>query len=265
MLRTPRGCAAAFGALALAFAFDFAPPAPAAGPVPTPSVPCAQAAELDAPPVTFPAHRSQLAVPENNPLELYPPRAASGAMPLTVALHGRDMDPLDMCERWNEEARDRSWLVCPAGNSPSADTFDWSGPAEERLAALDAQLGAVDSAYGPLVDHDHGDVLVGFSRGAFQARDFVYARPGRVRGMILLGAAVKLDAEKLRAAGVRRVVLASGDNDEARPSMQHTAARLAASQLPARFLSLGPYWHVLPPKDLDKVMRDALAWVREDG
>jgi predicted esterase len=261
MLRTPRGCAASLGALALAFALDFTPAAHPGADVPTPSVPCAQAAELDAPP-TFPTHRSQLAVPENNPLELYPPRSASAAMPLTVALHGKDMDPLDMCERWNEQGRDHSWLVCPAGNAPGEDTFDWAGSADERLAALDAQLAAVENAYGPLVDHDRGDVVVGFSRGAFQARDFVYARPGRFRGMILLGAAVKLDVERLRAAGVRRVLLASGDNDEARPFMQRAAVRLAASHLPARFISLGPYWHVLP-SDLGKVMRDALAWVRE--
>jgi predicted esterase len=263
MLRTARGCAAALGALALTYALDLNEPAPAGiGVGATPAIAAAHAADPP-PPRTFPAARSQIAVPENNPLELYPPRAPATAMPLTVALHGRDMDPLDMCERWNEQGRDHSWLACPAGNMPGGETFDWGGTSEERLAALDAQLNAIDSVYGELVDHDHGDVLVGFSRGAFMARDLAYAKPGRFRGMILLGAAVRLDAAELRAAGVRRVVLASGDKDEARATMQHTALRLAANGVLTRFVSLGPYYHVLP-NDLGPVMREALTWVREE-
>src|SRR5262249_9768331 len=157
----------------------------------------------------FPPRRTQIGVPENNPLELYPPRSPSLAVPLTVALHGRDMDPIEMCEGWDTQ----SWLVCPAGNAPEGESFGWAGSTEERLAA-------VDTLYGPLVDHGRGDVLVGFSRGGFLARDLVYARPGRFRGVVLLGAAVRLDAERLRAAGVRRVLLAAGEHDEARPTME---------------------------------------------
>jgi predicted esterase len=213
---------------------------------------------------SFPRARTQIAVPEQNPLEIYPPRGSSRPSPLTLALHGKDMDPLDMCERWSAEGRERSWLLCPAGNTPGAETFDWGGTSDERLDALDAQLEAVDAVYGSLVDHAAGDVLVGFSRGSFLARDLAYARPGRFTGMVLMGAAVKLDADRLRAAGVRRVVLAAGDKDEARPSMEHTAARLSANRIDARFISLGPFYHVLPEK-LGPVMRDALAWVRADG
>jgi predicted esterase len=272
MLRTAGGRAAAIGALALALVSQLPHRTRAGEPVTlAPSCAAAHAEEPPAP-ATFPRTRTQIAVPENNPLELYPPRAPLGAMPLTVALHGKDMDPLDMCESWNDQGRDRSWLVCPAGNSTGAETprpgappvegFDWGGTADDRLAALDAQLGAVDTVYGSLVDHARGDVIVGFSRGAFLARDLVYARPGRFRGMILMGAAAKLEADRLRAAGVRRVVLACGDKDEARPTMTHTAARLAASGIATKFVSLGPIYHVLPT-DLGRVMQDALAWVRE--
>jgi hypothetical protein len=82
--------------------------------------------------------------------------------------------------------------------------------------------------------------------------------------MVLLGAAVRLDAERLRAAGVRRVLLAAGEHDEARPTMERTASRLASRGLPARFVGLGPIFHQLPA-DLGRVMRDALSWVRAES
>jgi predicted esterase len=231
--------------------------------VSTPPPPAAPMAEPPPRP-TFPARRTQIAVPENNPIEIYPPGAPSLAAPLTVVLHGRDMDPVDMCEAWSDQGRARSWLVCPAGNGSEREDFDWTGPTEDRVAALDTQLAAVDALYGPLVDHAGGDVLVGFSRGGFLARDLVYARPGHFRGLILLGAAVRLDAERLRAAGVRRVLLAAGDWDDARSTMVLTAARLAARGIAARFVGLGAIGHVLPA-DLGRVMKDALSWVREEG
>ncbi|APR75345.1 Hypothetical protein A7982_00691 [Minicystis rosea] len=227
------------------------------------AAPEAEYAPSPLPAPTVPGRRTQIGVPENNPIELYPPRAAMSAAPLTVALHGRDMDPIDLCEGWNDVGREKSWLACPAGNAPSEEAFDWRGPTEERIAALDEQMAAIDTVYGPLVSHERGDVLVGFSRGAFLARDLVYARPGRFRGMVLLGAAVKLDADRLRAAGIRRVVLAAGDHDDARATMIHTANRLSARGIKARFMGLGPIHHALPP-DLARVMRDALAWVREE-
>src|SRR5689334_18789611 len=74
-----------------------------------------------------PVRRTQIGVPENNPLELYPPRSQASASPLVVALHGKDMDPIELCDRWNDEGRERSWLVCPAGNAPGAESFDWGG------------------------------------------------------------------------------------------------------------------------------------------
>jgi predicted esterase len=233
-------------------------------PRPAPAAPSASWVIEAAPPTpTPPSRRTQIAVPENNPLELYPPRSPAPA-PLIVALHGKDMDPIDLCEAWKDEGRREAWLACPAGNAPGGASFDWSGPTEERIAALDAQLGSIDGVYGSLVDHARGDILVGFSRGAFLARDLVYARPGRFRGLILLGAAATLDPARLRAAGIRRVVLAAGDRDGARRTMVHTADKLAAHGLPARFIGLGNIAHALPP-DLGRVMREALAWVREDG
>jgi predicted esterase len=259
MFRSRGGRAIGLGALALGLTLRLPALVPDTS-VLTLASSCASVPEAAAAaPPSLPSARTQIGVPEQNPLELYPPTDGAKASPIVLALHGRDMDPIDMCERWSREGRAHGWLVCPAGNMPDKESFDWGGSSEERLAALDAQLAAVDVMYGSFVDH-RADVVVGFSRGAFLARDLVEARPGRFRAMIVLGAAVRLDAERLRASGIRRVLLACGDKDEARPTMTRTASRLAASGIETKFMSLGPIYHVLP-EDLGRVMHTALAWV----
>jgi predicted esterase len=238
-----------------------------AAPETVPVPPAAVASDADLPPPlpVAPLHRTQIGVPEHNPLEIYPPSAPGLGGPLILALHGKGQDPIDLCEGFGAEGGPEAWLVCPAGNTDGTEPgedFDWGGSIEDRLAALDAQLAAVETVYGPLVDHEAGDVVVGFSRGAFLARDLVYARPGRFRGMVLLGAALSFDVDRLRAAGVKRVLLAAGEKDDAFRSMEHAASFLTARGIPARFVGLGPIYHKLPA-DLGRVMRDALRWVRE--
>ena len=74
---------------------------------------------------------------------------------------------------------------------------------------------------------------------------------------------MKLDLEptRLRNAGVRRVVLAAGDQDESRGPMQELAARLERGGVRSRFVGLGPVAHSFPP-DMPAIMCDAIAWVR---
>jgi hypothetical protein len=57
------------------------------------------------------------------------------------------------------------------------------------------------------------------------------------------------------------VVLGAGDFDGARPTMIKAAAVLTRAGLPARFVSLGPIYHALP-SDLDRILGEALEWVR---
>ena len=212
----------------------------------------------------IPAGRRQILVPDHSPLEIYPPRDAPTPAPLTVVLHSMCAGPVDICDFWQDDGRAGSWLTCLAGNVRCGDAFDWSGPTEERTAAVDAQLAALEQAYGALIDHEGGDVLVGFSRGAFMARDLAYARPGRVRGVVFLGAAVRPDATRFRDAGVARVVLGAGEYDGAAPSMRRSVAELAARGVEARYVSLGRIGHTVPG-NLGPVVRQAVAWIRGGG
>ncbi len=88
------------------------------------------------------------------------------------------------------------------------------------------------------------------------------AEPGRWTGLVLLSMRLELDVARLRAAGIRRIVLAAAEKDGARASMQALAKATDAAGLPTRFTSLGPGGHEFPP-DMSARMCEAIAWVRD--
>jgi predicted esterase len=210
---------------------------------------------------------SSLITPSGRTVELYPPfdphlRERGG--PIVLMLHGMGGDPRNTCDFWSDDARATGWLACPSGNAGCCGRFDWKGSGDEKARYLDEAVGVVRAAV-PKRGEEQPPILIGFSRGAFVARDVIYARPGVFDAVILLGAAVNPDPDRFKASGIRRVVLASGDYDGARASMIQSAKRLEAAGLPARFVALGRIGHALPT-DLGRILRDALQWERDrDG
>jgi predicted esterase len=186
---------------------------------------------------------------------------APTAAPVIMMLHGMCSEPLPTCDYWSEGARAHGWLVCPAGNGRCGQRPDWHGDGEEKARHLDAALDALRARHGAEVSVGN-DILIGFSRGAFVARDVAYARPGRFRGLVLIGAALEPDPARLRASSIRRVVLASGDHDGARPVMIRAVAKLQQGGVEARFVSTGPIWHQLPA-DLATIVDDAIRWIEQ--
>ena len=195
---------------------------------------------------------------------LYAPLAPAPAKASVVMmLHGMCSDALATCDFWSRAGREGSFLLCPEGNGRCGDYPDWRGSGEQKARFLDEVMAATRSWYGSHLAPPGDDILIGFSRGAFVARDVAYARPGRYRGLILIGAALKPDPERLRASGIRRVVFAAGEYDCARPTMQLAAALLDAAGLESRYVSTGKIYHQLPA-DLETILRDAIAWIREE-
>jgi predicted esterase len=189
-------------------------------------------------------------------------------LPLVMMLHGACGRPLPTCGSFRRAGREGSWLLCPGGNTSyrgysweCRNELDWYGSAEDKASFLDETLALFEQTFGDLHDPGAGDILMGFSRGAFVARDVVMARPGRWRGLILIGAWLEPAAADLRAAGIRRVVMMAGQHDDARPAMERAVASLNAAGLPARFIDTGPIWHQLP-EDPEPFIRAALDWVR---
>jgi predicted esterase len=192
----------------------------------------------------------------------YPPVDPDAPKPAVVYLHGMWASPEDSCGFFEHAATRFGFLVCPRGNAPLGAGKMWSGTYASVAPNVHAALDAAASLAPGKLDRAAAGTLVGFSNGAYFAAEIAQSEPGKWTGLVLLSMRLELDPVRLRAAGVRRLVLGAGDKDGARDSMTRLASRMDAAGLPTRFVSLGPVGHEFPA-DMDARMCDAIAWVRE--
>jgi predicted esterase len=195
-----------------------------------------------------------------------PPADTRSARPAIVYLHGMWASPEDSCGTFEHAATPFGFLVCPRGNAPLGDGRMWTGTYATVAPSVHAALDAAGALSPGKLDRSGGGTLMGYSNGAYFAAEVAQSEPGRWTGLVLLSMHLELDVARLRAAGIRRIVLGAGDKDGARDAMKALAARTDAAGLPTRFVSLGPVGHDLPlpaPPDMDARMCDAIAWVRE--
>ena len=115
----------------------------------------------------------------------------------------------------------------------------------------------------------HAQVLFGWSRGAFAARDILYEIAdkraphnllSRFGSLLIMAASVAPAPDKLKLAGIRRIMFAGGDADGSVPVMKASAAQLRAAGFEVRFVSLGNIAHVWPA-DFEQRMTSPLAWL----
>ena len=195
----------------------------------------------------------------------YPPADTSAPRAPIVYLHGMWATPEDSCPLLAHAATARGFLVCPRGNSPSSpEGRMWTGTYATVAPSVHSALATASALSPGALDRQAAGTLVGYSNGAYFAAEIAMHEPGRWTGLVLLSMRLDLDADRLRAAGIRRVVLAAGNKDGARDSMRSQAERLSAAGLTARFMSLGDVGHELPvPPGIDGTLADALAWVAQ--
>ncbi|MCC6214959.1 MAG: hypothetical protein IT376_08830 [Polyangiaceae bacterium] len=201
--------------------------------------------------------------PEEPGLIAYPPRAGR-QRGLAVFLHGMCDEPEWECPRVSDGVADHGWLVCPrAPLRCSGGGSIWPGD-DRHVAAVDASVSRFDREVAP-IDASAPRTLIGFSLGALRAAELVQRRRGGWQSAILIGAKVQLDARRLRAAGLERVVLMAGERDMMKWHMVGQARALARAGFPVAFVSLGPVGHTLP-RVLPDAVRRSLLWAGgEDG
>jgi len=191
----------------------------------------------------------------------YPPADVTAPRPPIVYLHGMWASPEDSCGYFERASTAFGFLVCPRGNAPLGDGRMWSGTYASVAPSVHAAIHAAESLAPGKLDRSGGGTLVGYSNGAYFAVEVAEFEPGKWTGLVLLSMRLEIDATRLRAAGVRRVVLAAGDQDGARASMRSLAESTDAAGLPTRFMSLGAAGHELP-RDIAARMCVAIAWAR---
>jgi predicted esterase len=207
---------------------------------------------------------------QGRPIEVYPPISDEKRAPIVVLLHATCMQPAWVCNWFGSAGRDPGWLICPSGNSTCAGEPDWHGPGPEKAAFLEDALEKVEANVADWVAEEPG-VLIGWSRGAFAARDILYTaienpesfpHAKRFRGLVLMAAAMKPDVAKLKEAGIKRVVMAAGDFDGSKSTMVSAVVALQAGGIEARYVSLGKIAHVWP-NDFENRMREPISWAAQ--
>jgi predicted esterase len=190
----------------------------------------------------------------------FAPLDTSAPRPAIVFLHGMWAGPEEQCAVFEHAATPLGFLVCPRGNARNDRWPMWSGGWANAARQVHAALDAAEAMAPDKLDRSSGGTLIGYSNGAWFAVQEALGERGRWSGLVLLSMQVDLDATKLKAAGVRRVVLAAGEGDMARGSMEAVARATDAAGLPTRFVSLGHGGHAFP-EDMSERMHDVIAWV----
>jgi predicted esterase len=194
----------------------------------------------------------------------YAPMESSTPKPAIVFLHGMWSSPEDSCESFESAATPFGFLVCPRGNAPLGDSGDlkmWAGTYANAARMIHAALDVAEALAPGKLERRQGGTLLGFSNGAYFAAEVACSEPGRWSGLVLMSMRLDLDPKRLAAAGVKRVVLAAGEQDASRGSMEKLAQRLNGAGVEARFMSLGDVGHAFP-KDMGERMSAAIGWVR---
>ncbi|MBX3231920.1 MAG: hypothetical protein KIT84_12140 [Labilithrix sp.] len=178
--------------------------------------------------------------------------------PLTVVyLHGIHGKAANGCPHIKNGASDVGWLVCPkADNAEANGTATWSIDPTKPAAVVTHALEAAE-AEGASAEPG---VAVGFSQGGYVTLDLVKSGKVKFRGLVLIAAPeAHPSAEKLHAAGVRRVVLAAGYRDAAYAPLKEDAKRLEREGMEVRFVSLGDVGHTYAAED-PTALHDAIVW-----
>lgn len=199
---------------------------------------------------------------EGHELLAYPPAQTAASPTPVVYLHGVHGRAENGCPWFRGGASDVGWLVCPEGAVHEANgTASWGGDVYLQGAVVSRALRAVEDQGAS----SQPGVAVGFSQGGYVALDLVKTRQARFRGLVLIAAPeAHPSAQRLRDAGVVRVVLAAGKEDAAYAPLVEDTKRLQREGMDARFFDLGRVAHTYAAED-PSALRDAIAWASGIG
>jgi len=183
----------------------------------------------------------------------------TGPFPMTVVLHGMCGDAARTCRHFADAVTENAHLICPRATARCAG----GGASFPEQGVEDAVESAVTRAKSLLgeVDESHGRTLIGYSLGAFRALRIAQSAAGKYPRVMLIGAKIMPDQQKLEQSGVERLLLGAGNWDMMHDHMQREAARFYRAGFATRFLDLGPMGHALT-SNFDESLPRALSWLR---
>jgi predicted esterase len=205
------------------------------------------------------ARSVELVETADEPGVVFYPAQIEGAVGVTVVLHGMCGHPANACRHFASQVTRSMHLICPRARQ----RCEGGGSSWPQVGFAEQIERAVLRATQPLagrVDESRGRTLVGYSLGAFRALELAERAAHQYPRVMLIGARIFPNQQRLRDSGVERLLLSAGTWDMTYGHMQSESRRLARAGVPIRFLGLGPAGHAFTPS-FQEYLRQALEWL----
>ena len=133
----------------------------------------------------------RLSVPGQPDAYYYKP-AVRGMKPVLMYLHGRGGNPAADCRKWARVGTQFGWVVCPSGpETTESGGRTWGNGAGYAQQILIKTIEALRAKYERKVQL-YGNVLIGFSEGAFVAMQVGLADQKTWNRWLILGESDKI-------------------------------------------------------------------------
>lgn len=196
----------------------------------------------------------------------YKPRA-KGPKPILMYLHGRGGNAQEDCRKWAKVGTQFGWVVCPQGPGAfESGGRTWSNGVASAQTIIDKTIDALRAKYKGRVQR-RGNVLIGFSEGAFVAMNVGLKDQNTWSKWLVLGAsdaywggdvAEALDRDKRK---VRRVYLLTGENDGVAQNTVRVGDTLKKSHVSVKVKLVPGMGHEVPADRMISTYRRPLAWL----
>jgi pimeloyl-ACP methyl ester carboxylesterase len=208
----------------------------------------------------------RLAVPGNADAFYVEPRL-DGEQTVIMVLHAKKGDPEDDCRKWSSVASDLGWVVCPSGSAGDEHARSW-GKVDEAESVIEATMTALRARFGARVK-PAGNVLVGFSEGAFIAQLVAVTHPDRWNRWLILGGSDKYWGDRgpamtflhARRRQIARVVMLTGEHDLVREHTLRAGAMLREAKIPVRVIIRKGLGHDVPANAMVANYQASLRWL----
>ncbi len=205
-------------------------------------------------------------VPGHGDAFYYKPRSKS-RRPIVLYVHGRGGNAFEDCRKWARVARQFGWIVCPQGPT-TADNGGrtWNNDAESAKRIIDATVDALREKYPGRI-RQRGNILIGFSEGAFIAQQVGLRDPVRWNRWLILAANDQYwfgDAPQLleqNRSKIRRVYLFTGENDQVAENTKRAGELLKTARIPVRVKIVPGLGHEVPADRMITNYRRPLRWL----
>jgi predicted esterase len=187
---------------------------------------------------------------------------------IIMFLHGRGGNAAEDCRKWARAASLFGWVVCPQGpEDRGGGSRTWANNPVAAKSIIDATVLALKDKFKSKV-RTRGNILIGFSEGAFIAMQVGLKDPKVWDRWLILGASdqywmnadTKAALEESRKK-IRRVYLLTGENDGVAENTKRAGDMLKDAKISVKVRILPGMGHEVPSDRMITTYRRPLRWL----